>query len=45
MSEIPKEFHIVQMVPIGTKRGFFAFNNMVKDTKDAYLKKCEIRDI
>ena len=33
------------MIPIGTKRGFVVFNNMVKEEDDAWTQKCEIRDM
>jgi hypothetical protein len=42
---IPKEFHTLQMVPIGTQRGLFSFNNMVAVEKKAWPQKCEIRDM
>lgn len=33
------------MIPIGTKRGFMVFNNMVKDKNDSWPEKVKIRDM
>jgi hypothetical protein len=42
---IPKEFHTIQMIPVGSKKGIFAFNNMVKAEPNAWIEKCKIRDM
>lgn len=43
--EIPKEFHLIQLIPVGTKNGFMIFNNEKGIDKKAWPKKCEIRDM
>jgi NADH dehydrogenase FAD-containing subunit len=45
VAEIPSEFHLLQMIPIGTKNGLMIFNNMVGEDKKIWPQKCEIRDM